>query len=322
MIALQPLRSLMFSAPAVAPPYLSAASGLVVAGDFVYVVADDELHLGVFDRAGKNGGSRVRLFPGDLPDEAAARKACKPDLEVLVRLPSFAGYPAGALLALGSGSRPNRQSGALLGLDDSGALSGGSCRVDLTALYAPLQRRFAALNIEGAVVCGSQLVLLQRASGSHPQNALIGFALADVLLALSAGDAPRLPELPAALCSVELGGVDGIPLGFTDAAALPDGRIVFSAVAEHVDDTYLDGPCVAAAIGIVTPEGQVQALQLLQPVYKVEGIDAIQDGDVIRLLLVTDADDRRLPAVLFSASLAPRPEDSQPPPRAVPTPAA
>lgn len=304
MIDLQLLRRLTFSASAAVPDYLSAASGIVVAGSFFYVVADDELHLGVFDLAGQQDGNWVRLFPGDLPGEAVLRKARKPDLEVLVRLPSFAGYPAGALLALASGSRPNRQAGVLLGLDDAGALSGQPRAVDLSALYAPLQQRFPALNIEGAVVCARQLVLLQRAGGEHPENALIAFPLADVLQALGATDGLRLPELPATVRMVELDRVDGVPLGFTDGAVLPDGRIVFSAVAENTDDTYHDGPCIAAAIGIVGLDGQVQALELLQPVHKVEGIDARQDGAVIRLLLVTDADDRRMPGALFSASLA------------------
>lgn len=304
MIDLQPLRELMFSPPqAVAPDHLSAASGIVVAGRFLYVVADDEQYLGVFDLSGQRDGIKLRLFPGALPDETAARKARKPDLEALVRLPPFTGYPSGALFALASGSRPNRQTGVLLGLDDIGALSGAPIAVDLSALYAPLLRRFPALNIEGAAVCDRRLVLLQRASGGHPENALIRLALADVLHALSTAGELRLPDLPVEILTIDLGLLDGVPLGFTDAAALPDGRLVFSAVAESVDDTYHDGPCVGAAIGILGAHGQLQRLELVQPVRKIEGIDARQDDAVIRLLLVTDADDRSRPGALFSATL-------------------
>jgi hypothetical protein len=304
MIDLHPLRSLKFSAsPAGLPDHLSAASGLVIVGDNAYVIADDELHLGVFDLAGRHDGGWVRIFPGDLPNEAAARKALKPDLEALVRLPPFAGHPGGALLALASGSKPNRRTGVLLGLDASGGLSGAPRPVDLSAPYAALQVRFPALNIEGAVVRGQELVLLQRASGGHPENALIGFALAELLNALGTVDELRLPELPARFITVDLGQVDGVPLGFTDASALPDGRIVFSAVAENIDDTYHDGPCIGAAIGILDLEGRVQRLELVGPVRKVEGIDAKVDAAIIRLLLVTDGDDRSVPATLFSASL-------------------
>lgn len=304
MILLQPLRQLTFPSSHAVPDHLSAASGIVVAGRFLYVVADDELHLGVFDLSAAGDGTTLRLFPGELPGDAKTRKACKPDLEALVRLPPFPGYPAGALFALASGSRPNRQTGALLALDDAGAPSGTPRSVDLSALYAPLHRRFPALNLEGAVVCDRQLVLLQRASGDHPENALIRLPLTDVLQALRAADVLRVPELPVDIHLVTLGRIDGVPLGFTDAAALPDGRLVFSAVAESVDDTYHDGPCIGAAIGILGADGNVQRLEFVQPVQKIEGIDARQDSAVIRLLLVSDADDRRSPGVLFSAMLA------------------
>lgn len=306
MIDLHPLRPLRFSAAQTGmPDRLSAASGIVVVGDVLYAIADDELHLGVFGLAGRHDAGWVRIFAGDLPDDAAARKALKPDLEALVRLPAFAGHPSGALLALASGSKPNRRTGVLLGLDASGALSGPPRPVDLSAPYTTLQARFPGLNIEGAVVRGQELVLLQRASGGHPENALIGFPLADVLGALGGIDELRLPELPARIVTVELGRVDGVALGFTDGSVLPDGRIVFSAVAESVDDTYHDGPCIGAAIGIVDVEGNVQRVEAVNPVQKIEGVDARMESDTIRLLLATDGDDRRVPGGLFNASLAP-----------------
>lgn len=305
MIELHPLRQLTFSStPIAAPDPLSAASGIVVVGRFLYVVADDELHLGVFDLDAPGDGSKLRLFAGELPHAAAARKASKPDLEALLRLPPFGAYPAGALLAFASGSKPNRQTGMLLGLDDAGAITGPPRPVDLSALYSPLQRRFAALNIEGAVVCAQQLVLLQRASGDHPESALIRLALAPLLQALSTADALHLPELPADIRTIDLGRIEGVPLGFTDAAALADGRLVFSAVAESVADTYHDGPCVGAVIGILGTDGQVQAVHAVHPLRKIEGIHARQEGGVLQLLLVSDADDRRSPGGLFSATLA------------------
>lgn len=302
MIDLQPLGLLEVAASAdLATDRLSAASGIVVAGECLYVIADDELHLGVFGLVGP--GRWVRMFPGALPDEASGRKARKPDLEALLRLPPFAGYRDGALLALASGSKPNRRTGVLLALGAAGGVRGAARAVDLSALYASLHDEFPALNIEGAVVCGRRLVLLQRASGGDPRNALIGFELAAVLDALGSADALSLPALPAAITAVELGRIDGVALGFTDAAALPDGRVVFSAVAERVDDTYHDGPCVGAAIGLLAADGRVLALERVRPVRKIEGIHARVEGRSVGLLLTSDADDRAAPGTLFAARI-------------------
>ena len=72
--------------------HLSAASGLVRSGHLLYVVADDELHLGVFEDTAATGmppepGALVRMLEGDLPIDAVERKAAKPDFETLVHLP-------------------------------------------------------------------------------------------------------------------------------------------------------------------------------------------------------------------------------------------
>ncbi len=287
------------------PRHLSAASGLVCVDSYLYAVADDELHLGVFRATGMEPGGLIRLFPGELPASKAPRKARKPDLEALMRLPPFNGHPYGALLALGSGSTLNRRRGALLTLDALGAVSGNACAVDLAALFGALDDHFPALNIEGGLVNGDELCLLQRGNRNLGSNALIRYQLAPLLEALGALDshagiiAP--PLKPFDIRSVDLGGIDATPLCFTDGAALPDGKIVFSAVAENTRDHYNDGPCVAAAIGIMDMDGDIRCMHQLDQPHKIEGIDARVEGDVIRLLLVTDADDAAIPAGLFSA---------------------
>lgn len=57
MLRLTKLRELTLPMPPQAdrPRHLSAASGLVGVGEFLYVVADDENHLGVFSAAGDAG---------------------------------------------------------------------------------------------------------------------------------------------------------------------------------------------------------------------------------------------------------------------------
>ncbi len=274
---------------------------MVVAGDFLYVIADDELHLGVFDARAQGEGRLARILPGELPDDPALRKAAKPDLEALVRLPSFEACPHGALLALASGSRPNRRTGIVLALDAGNRLAGTLFPFDLGPFYLPLEAFFPALNIEGAVVLGSELVLLQRASRTHPRSALIYLPLDDVLRAATSTDIAV--SKPARVRIVDLGTIEGVPLGFTDGAALADGRIVFSAVAENAEDTYLDGPCMGAAIGIIGTDGQVETMHRLEPTQKIEGVHAAIRGDLIHLLMVTDADDAGVPGELLSAEI-------------------
>ena len=302
MITLEKIRELDLAAPAGvgAPPYLSAASGLVSVGAHLYVVADDELHLGVFPLAATSAGHLVRLFAGMLPSAPAERKAGKPDLEALTLLPPFPACPHGALFALGSGSTPRRRTGVLVALDAQGAPRGAPRLCDLSGMFASLGARFAALNIEGAVVIGDELCLLQRGNRRIAQNAIIRFHLSSVLDTLQSG----APIAPSMLHAFELGEVAGIPLCFTDGAALPGGDIVFSAVAEDTPDSYNDGPCAGAAIGIAARDGTLRYLERLDGCHKIEGIDAKVHNDIIRLLLVTDADDASVPASLFSAAIS------------------
>ena len=276
---------------------------MVVVGDNIYIVADDELHLAVFDIDGHGEGKLIRLFPGDLSDESAARKSAKPDLEALVRLPPFAGFPNGALLALPSGSEPNRCKGVLLGIDSCGRIDATPAVIDLSGLYLLLQNLFPALNIEGAVVLDYELVLLHRGSRTHPANALLSFDLQEFGRSLQTGIPP---PSPTQVHTVDLGSIEGAILSFTDGAALPDGRIVFSAVAENTEDSYQDGPCLGAAIGIIGTDRRVETLLRLEPTAKVEGIHAAIQGDRIGLLLVTDADDASVPANLLRAEIPAR----------------
>jgi Family of unknown function (DUF6929) len=281
---------------------LSAASGLARAGSFIYVVADDELHLGVFNAADNAPGRLIRLFDGELPADKAARKKQKPDLEAIVELSAFGDCAHGALMALGSGSKRNRRRGALIRLDERGAIEGAPSVVDVSPLFDELDRHCPALNIEGAVAIGDELRLLQRANRKHPQNAIIQYPLATVLDALEANTAIGAIA-PSAIDLIDLGRIDGIPLGFTDGASLSDGGMVFTAVAEDAEDSYDDGACLGAAIGVAANDGTVRFLERLDACHKVEGVAARVDNNVIRLLLVTDADDPAIPAVLFSVTL-------------------
>ena len=286
--------------------HLSAASGLVRSGSTLYVVADDELHLGVFEDAVAAGvppapGHLLQLLEGDLPRDAVQRKKAKPDFEALAHLPPLPGCAAGALLALGSGSLPQRETAVLLALADAGQLHGRKTIVSLSALYAPLRKRFADVNIEGVWVANGELHLLQRGNKGDARSACIRY---DWNVA-----APWLVGLrtqPPAIQSVQvldLGAVDGVPLSLTDGVPLQGGEWMFSAVAEDTRDSVVDGVCVASALGVVAADGQVRCLMRLQGAPKVEGIAVQTDGGDWRVTMVTDPDDPAVASQLLTVRL-------------------
>ena len=276
--------------------YVSAASGLVHTGGHIYVAADDERELAVFPAAGDAPGRLVRFLPGDLPGGPEQRKRDKPDVEALALL------PGGALLALESGSRPNRRGGVLWDLDADGALTGDPRRLDLAALYAALAADIPDLNIEGATVAGDRLLLFQRGNGRAGVNAVIELELGEASRSLQEGQLS-----PTGLIDIrrhDLGDVHGVRLCFSDATAIGDAGVLFSAVAEAGEDTYRDGLCAGAAVGVLRPDGELGWIRPLDPPAKVEGIEAHHAGTGLDLLMVADPDDPTTPAPLLAVRLS------------------
>jgi hypothetical protein len=272
---------------------LSAASGLVQDGPRIYVVADDERFLDVYALPEGRRTARIPLGPGpDLPAEHRERKRLKPDLEALALLPD------GQLLAMGSGSAPNRCGGfvfAAIGAVE--ALVASPRAVDLGPLFQSLRPRFPELNVEGAAVCGPWLRLLQRGNGAAGANAVIDLDLAGVLAALSAG-APLGAGLVQRVVPVALGALDGVPLSFTDASPLGPDAVAFLAAAEDTDDPYEDGACAGSVAGVLDADGAIRWMERVEGRHKLEGLATSAAGT----LMVADPDDRSRRAGLFAAS--------------------
>lgn len=265
---------------------VSAASGLVIDGDAFYVIADDALHLHAYSLQDAKYEKRIRLCEGELPLDKKERKKQKPDFEALVRLPAQPDLPHGALLALGSGSKVNRRQGVLVPFHADGALSEKTRTLEFAALYDTLP--FEDTNIEGALILGEQLVLMQRGNKKYPQSALVFVSL-------------RLDNVGTRIILVTLPAIDGIPLGFTDGIELPNGNILFSAVAENTDDSFNDGACAGAALGIINAQGELVRCEWLAEPHKIEGVAL--DASGTRLYTVTDADDPAVPAALFEVEV-------------------
>ena len=291
-------------------PWLSAASGLVCTGTVAYVVADDELSLGCFPFARpwskQLQQAPVQLLPvlaGELPLDHKLRKQAKPDLECLLLLPCSTEFPHGALLALGSGSNPNRCRALLLALNANGELTDQRHVFDLSEFYAPLHNHFDEPNIEGMFLDGTQLRLLQRGNKGHNQSACISYDFSEFLdwTLKHRHDPPAI----LAVLPLNFGSVEGVPLCPTDAVSLPEGGWVASLVAEDTDSSYHDGRCVGSALAVMDTNDRLSELHMLANSPKVVGLALLSNAknSPIELLMVTDADDPALPAQLLRVTM-------------------
>jgi hypothetical protein len=279
------------------PAHVSAASGVVRRGEFVYVIGDDLLFLGVF-RLSRPGPGTLRrvLAAGDGPE-----RTVKPDLEVLTLLPPFGGHPHGALLGLGSGSAAGRDRGFVWPLAVDGSLLGEHAPIDLGPLYALLSARIDALNVEGACVMGDRLWLLHRGNRGSLTNVVAELSLRDVMRPLREERTIRVEKL-AGMRSYDLGGLDGVELTFSDATPLGGELLVFTASAE-ADREGRDGGIRGSVVGTIDLEGEVRRLRTIDRRFKVEGVHASIDTGVMDFLFVCDQDDPKRPSPLLSAAM-------------------
>lgn len=310
------MRDLLVEAPLPSGhAFLSAASGMVVRGSMLCVVADDSQCLALFDLDGAEPGRLIPLIADDLPQDAGERKKQKPDFEILLALPNAhlpdAHLPdaqrpdarACRLLALGSGSTPQRMRGAVVDLPAS---SGGDVTVrlmDLSPLFAAIAPLVPEVNLEGAVLHGDHLLLFNRGTMTHPASHIMEVPLAAMLAGepLSATLRATL-ELPMCAGPMGAGAMGagamgtgpvgaGVPLTVTDAFRLENGHILLSAVAEATADSYADGALVGAAIVELDANFTICTVDMIDPPLKVEGLSARLTEAGIALLCVTDADD-------------------------------
>lgn len=262
---------------------LSAASGIVVRDGVAFVVGDDRTGLDRYDLSNGAALAPLPLLAGH-DAHATLSKPEKPDLEALAELGD------GTLVALGSGSRPNRDRGFRIHGDRV-------IELDLSPLYAQLRREIPDLNVEGAALDAETdaLVLAHRGVGAHATSRLIRID-AHVARALTIWPAACLHDVRP----VELGSLDGVALGITDLAPDHRGVLHFLAAAEDTDDPYRDGHCRGSVIGRVERDGSATLLARLTPVVKAEGL-ARAGRD--RWYVVTDADDPDLRARLYEVKI-------------------
>jgi hypothetical protein len=240
-------------------------------------------------------------LPGDatgkrLFDESRGTKGQKMDLEAAIIVD-------GQMLAFGSGSSSKRERLAIC------ALSGAAVQVvDAHPLYEMLRglREFAgsSLNIEGATVLPGLVRLFNRKSGTaHGKdtqssvNASCDLSLPQ-LLGFVRGE--NAAPAPTNVVQYELGDIQHVPLGFTDATTV-GGNVFFSGAAEDTANPVLDGPVAGSVIGVLPQDGDGQWIEVTEAsgsnfLGKIEGLVVMDD--VRSAVAIVDRDDINVPSEL------------------------
>ena len=286
------------------PAHVRAGSGLAMVGDRIVVVQDDANFLALIDPA-TGRVDHVTLPRGDGGarqfDAVRGNKEGKLDLEACA---SFEEGGERIFIAFGSGATPRRERILwVTGLDYAEAaveyIDGAPFYAKLRALpgFAP-----AGLNLEGVVIAGEGRIWFANRGTVRDGRLLNGVVEFDqqALLALlgPAGDEVLLSA--GGVRQVDLGGLDGVPLGITDLAPHPEG-LLFVAAAEATDNTVDDGPVVGSVVGLIDRTGEARWAPIVEPngtrfPGKVEGVVVVGD----RVIAVVDDDAADAPATLLT----------------------
>jgi hypothetical protein len=253
-------------------PQVTGGSALLKSGPDLMVVHDDAFRVTCIALPSFAATPRVLVGEG-----SSLGKTDKPDFEAAVQLED------GSAVLLGSGSTPMRCKLAYLDL-----VHGTVRIVDRPDLYDVLWRGLRTEqrpNIEGAIADRRRVLLFHRGSGGAP----------GAILELPA-DALRAREVEVvAVRRVELGRLDDVTLGFTDAALLPDGRVMFLAAAEDSPDAITDGRVTGSVLGVLdaalTEARWTRICQQDGEPYRHKAEGLVVDADAAAGWILTDADD-------------------------------
>jgi hypothetical protein len=294
------------------PAHVRAGSSIALLPHGLAIVQDDANFIAIVGDDGSvsavdlpRGAAGARQF-----DDGRGNKRAKSDLEACFAVSSTDGT---LLVALGSGSSPRREGIVTVEWTDCGPVR--VTAIEGHAFFESLRRCWttegATTNVEGAVTIGDDVIrLLTRGTGRALAGHRAANATCDVdrrrFLAYLAKPRAVAPPTPTNLCLYDLGALDGIALGFTDATPW-SGTWLYSATGEDTADAVDDGPVAGSVIGVVDRSGDLRCSVVSLPdgrrfAGKIEGIVADR-VDPQRLLAVLDADEPLTPSLLCSVRL-------------------
>ena len=249
-------------------------------------------------------------------DDGRGTKKYKLDLEAMARVPLTDGV---LLLAFGSGSKSRRENVMTLRFDGLGARPAPQepAVIPLPHLYAALRKTTAfsgsEMNIEGALYLDGAIRLFNRSNGEandalHPVDATCDLEWSALQAHIAQPDAAPLPAIMR-VTQYELGAIDGVRLGFTDAIPATRTHVMYSAAAEASKNAIDDGVVVGSALGVIPNDRRQPARWAMirdeqgKPfVGKVEGL-VLDPDEASRALIVIDVDDYERPSELLEIAL-------------------
>ncbi len=257
---------------------IGAASGLAYCGELLYVISDDSAYLYEY-RIADHSLTRIVLAGAEVMEDIP--KAKKFDFEAIT-------VHDGNVYAFGSGSTQNRNVMARV-------RKGKADITDLSNFYGALRKKSGIpdvdFNIEGAAFHDDRLYLLQRGNGPLSHN---GIFVCDA----------DFSGRNIAYYSIPIPSHDGNVFGFTDMA-IHGGKIYFTAAAEKVLSTYLDGEIAGSLFGVI----DLQTLRIEKTVplgnaHKFEGIAFYSENPhEMQFLLCEDRDAKADAAEIYRLAI-------------------
>ena len=303
------------------PGHVRAASGVAWLGDRLVVIQDDAAFVALVDP--KTGLAEAVTLPGGADgsrqfDDVRGNKAAKLDLEALARVPVAGGV---LFIAFGSGSMAPRETVVMLSFARDDALAANRAGIAVRpapAFYGALRRAtgFAGsdMNVEGALYTQGIVRLFGRGNGAvvdavQPVNSTCDVDWAELRSHLES-PLTTPPPPPLRITQYDLGCVDGLPLGFTDATVAHESIVLYAAAAEASPDATRDGEVRGSALGVIRADaaGSARWAPLRDEADrffrgKIEGI-VLDKSNERRLLAVVDCDDHAEPSELLDVALS------------------
>lgn len=274
------------------PKHVRAASGLAFTTGRLAVIQDDAAFIALV--AGQDvsavvlprGAGGRRRF-----EVALGNKHEKLDLESCIAI-------GDDLFAFGSGSMPARERIVHVGY--------GTRVIDAAPLYRAVRDEIGNdINIEGVALTADTIELFHRGNTGPADKgpASVRFPRAPFMKWLAADGA--LPE-PSGVSRFDLGAIDGVRYGFTDAVAVGD-RTFFIAAAESSPNAIDDGPVLGSMLGVIDgPPGnrtlRMAPLAIEGVPLKAEGL-AFEPGAPTQAWVAIDPDDTETPSRLYQLEL-------------------